>query len=329
MRLIVDAMGGDNAPFEIIKGAIEASEEYNVDISLAGDKEIIAKHLKDLDKGEKHFEIIHASEVIGQDEAPVMAIKRKKDSSIVRAMEILRSEPESVFVSAGSTGALMAGGLLKVGRIKGIGRPALAPLIPTKDKPFLLIDSGANADCKAENLMQFGIMGSIYMDKVLSRKKPSIGLASNGIEEGKGNELTKAAYKLLSDRDDINFIGNIEARDIPSGIADVVVCDGFTGNIILKLTEGVVINLFDIMREEFTATLRSKIGALLLKPSFKKLKNIMDYAEHGGAPLLGVNGGIIKAHGSSDARAIKNAIRQGKIFMENKVLENIKTSIIE
>ncbi|NLJ66690.1 MAG: phosphate acyltransferase PlsX [Clostridiales bacterium] len=328
MRIIVDAMGGDFAPVEILKGCIDAVGEYGILLTLVGQEEVITEHLQALGASLEPFEIINATEVVEPDEVPVTAIRRKKDSSMVKAFELLRQDPESVFISAGSTGALMAGGLLKVGRIKGINRPALAPLIPTKEQPVLLVDAGANAECKPENLVQFAIMGSVYMEQVLDRKNPSVGLVNIGTEEGKGNELTKETYIRLKEQGNINFFGNVEARDIPAGIVDIVVCDGFTGNIILKLTEGLATNLFAIMKEEFTKGLIPKIGALLLKPSLKGLKDTMDYAEHGGAPLLGINGGIIKAHGSSDARAIKNAIRQGKKFAEQQVLKNIKSRIV-
>lgn len=327
MKIIVDAMGGDHAPVEILKGCIDAVNEYRIGLTLVGREDIIREHLLDLGSSLEPFEIIDASEMIEPDERPVAAIKGKKDSSMVKGFGILRQDPASVFISAGSTGALMAGGLLKVGRIKGIGRPALAPLIPTKKEPVLLIDAGANAECKPENLVQFAIMGSVYMEQVIGRRNPTVGLVNIGTEEGKGNELTKATYSILSKQKDINFFGNVEARDIPTGIVDIIVCDGFTGNIILKLTEGLASSLFGMMKEEFTKDFLSKAGALLLKPSLKGLKDSMDYAEHGGAPLLGINGGIIKAHGSSDARAIKNAIRQGKRFIDQQVLENIKSKI--
>ena len=329
MKIIVDVMGGDHAPVEILKGCVDAVNEYKIDLTLIGPENIIKEHLSALSAPLDAFEIVNASQVIEPDEAPVIAIKRKKDSSMVKGFEMLRQEPSSAFISAGSTGALMAGGLLKVGRIKGIGRPALAPLIPTRKEPVLLVDAGANAECKPENLVQFAIMGTVYMEKVLGRKNPTVGLVNIGTEEGKGNELTKATYSLLKEQSNINFFGNVEARDIPAGIVDIIVCDGFTGNIILKLTEGLASSLFGIMKEQFTKGFVSKMGALLLKPSLKGLKDSMDYAEHGGAPLLGVNGGIIKAHGSSDARAIKNAIRQGKRFIDMQVLENIRSNIME
>lgn len=328
MKIIVDAMGGDHAPAEIIKGCVEAVNEYNMGLTLVGREEIIRNGLQSLKAPLEYFEIVDAREIIEPHESPVSAIKGKKDSSMVKGFEMLRGDPSSVFISAGSTGALMAGGLLKVGRIKGIGRPALAPLIPTTKKPVLLIDAGANAECKPENLVQFAIMGSVYMEKVLGRESPTVGLVNIGTEEGKGNELTKATYALLKKQKNINFFGNVEARDIPAGIVDIIVCDGFTGNVILKLTEGLASSLFGMMKEEFTKGFVPKMGALLLKPSLKGMKDSMDYAEHGGAPLLGINGGIIKAHGSSDARAVKNAIRQGKLFVEREVLDNIKSNIL-
>ena len=329
MRIIVDAMGGDYAPGEIIKGCINAASTYqgNLKITLVGRKNAIAEELEKQGVSDEIFDIVHAEDVIAVDEPPVMAIRRKKDSSMVKGLELLREDRSSVFVSAGSTGALMAGGLLKVGRIKGIDRPALAPLIPTRKLPVLLIDAGANADCKPINLVQFAIMGSVYMEKVVGRTNPRVGLVNIGQEENKGNELTKEVYSLLKEQDNINFAGNVEARDIPEGVVDILVCDGFVGNTILKLTEGLALTLFGILKEEFTKSFVAKIGALLLKPGLINIKNMMDYDEVGGAPLLGINGGIIKAHGSSKARAIENAIKQAKLFIENKVLENITANL--
>lgn len=329
MKIMVDVMGGDNAPDEIIKGCIEAVNEYKVTLTLIGKEEVIKNKLRALYAPMDSFEIINADEIIEAHEAPVTAIKRKKNSSMVKGFEMLRRDPDSVFISAGSTGALLAGGLLKTGRIKGIGRPALAPLIPTRKEPLLLLDAGANAECKPENLVQFAMMASVYMDKVMGRRNPTVGLVNIGSEEGKGNELTKATYPLLKADKQINFYGNVEARDIPEGLVDILVCDGFTGNIVLKLIEGMASSIFSTMKEEFTRNFISKIGAMILKPSLREMKNSMDYAEHGGAPLLGINGGVIKAHGSSDARAIKNAIRQGKLFIDRQVLHSIKSNILE
>jgi len=327
MRIIVDAMGGDHAPDEIIKGSIEAVQEYGINLVLVGQEKVIKEKLSEYNAPADRFELVDAEEIITTQESPVMAIKKKPNSSMVKGLQMLRSEPNSVFLSAGSTGALMAGALLKVGRIKGIDRPALAPMIPNRKDGTLLIDAGANADCKVENLVQFAIMGSIYVEKVLGRQNPTVGLANIGEEETKGNELTKAAYQELKKLQNINFIGNIEARDFPAGVVDVLVCDGFVGNTILKLTEGLAINMFAMLKEEMMKSFTSKLGALLLKPGLKNFKSKMDYTEHGGAPLLGINGGVIKAHGSSNAKAIKNAIRQALKFQENRVLDHIKLSI--
>jgi len=328
MNIIVDAMGGDNAPGEIIQGCVDAVFEYGVPITLVGKEDVIWEELRKRHAPEEKFTVVHASEVIQADEAPVAAIKTKKDSSMVKGFELLRQDPEGVFVSAGNTGALMAGGLLKVGRIKGIDRPALAPMIPNMGRGTLLIDAGANAECKPQNLVQFAIMGCVYIEKVIGHKNPTVGLVNIGQEEAKGNELTKEAYNLLKAEKSINFIGNVEPRDIPEGVVDVLVCDGFVGNVILKLTEGVALGMFQMLKEELTRNAVTKMGALLLKPGLKKLKNRMDYAEYGGAPLLGIRGGIIKAHGSSDARAIKNAVRQGMLFIQNDVLKTIMDYVV-
>lgn len=325
MKLIIDAMGGDKAPQEIVQGCIDAADEYGTKITLVGVKDVLERELSARNAPKESFEIIHAEEIIGAGETPVMAIRRKKNSSMVKAVDLLKEYHNGVVISAGNTGALVASGLLRVGRIEGIDRPALAPLIPTKNmRGTLLLDAGANTDCKSENLAQFAMMGSIYMEKVLGRDNPSVALLNIGHEETKGNELIKESFKRLKEMKGINFIGNIEPRDVLEGLTDVLVCDGFVGNVVLKLLEGVASSLFGMLKEEFTSTNLSKIGALLLKPRFKNIKAKMDYAEHGGAPLLGINGGIIKAHGSSDSRAIKNAIRQGKTFIDNKVLENIR-----
>lgn len=329
MKLIVDAMGGDHAPLEIVKGCVDAVNEYDIDLTLVGDSSTIKSELERLSAPMERFEIVHTTEVISMDDVPVTAIKQKKDSSMVVGLSMLREDENNVFISAGNTGALMAGGLLKVGRIKGILRPALAPILPNINTGTLLIDAGANADCKPENLLQFGIMGSIYMERVLGKKNPTVGLINIGEENTKGNDLSKEAYKLLRESKHITFAGNIEAREVPKGVVDVLVCDGFTGNILLKYTEGLGLSLFSLLKEELTKTFTRKLGALLLKPGLKNFKKLMDYAEQGGAPLLGINGGIIKAHGSSNAKAIKNAIRQGKLFRDNEVLQKIKGSVVD
>ncbi len=327
MRLIVDAMSGDHAPFEIIKGSVQAVLSYDISLTLVGDSKIIEAALSSQNAPMQRFEIIHTTEVITMEDVPVTAIKKKTDSSMVRGLSMLREDDNSVFISAGNTGALMAGGLLKVGRIKGIDRPGLAPVLPNKKNGTLLIDVGANTESKPGNLLQFAMMGSIYMEKVLGRVNPTVGLVNIGTEASKGNDLCKAAYPLLKEAKGINFTGNIEARDIPEGLVDVLVCDGFTGNILLKYTEGLALSLFAMLKEELIKTPVRKLGAMLLKPGLRGFKNKLDYSEYGGAPLLGINGGIIKAHGSSNARAIQNAIRQGKVFLDNEVLKSIRASM--
>jgi glycerol-3-phosphate acyltransferase PlsX len=325
MKIIVDGMGGDHAPKEIVKGSVEAALEYGIDITLTGDAQLLEQELRSLDAPMSRFEIIHTTQVISMEDSPVKAIKGKPDSSMVKAMEMVRKDPNSVLISAGSTGALLAGGLLKVGRIKGIDRPALTALIPFRKKSTLLLDMGANTECKPDNLVQFAIMGTVYMESVIGIKNPTVGLLNIGTEESKGSELYKSAYKLMKDTKGINFTGNIEAREVPEGAVDILVCDGFTGNIVLKYTEGFALSLFGMLKESMMKSTRSKLGALLLKPSLMGIKKGLDSTEIGGAPLLGINGGIIKAHGSSNGTAIKNAIRQGKLYAENDVLRQIKS----
>ena len=310
MNIYVDAMGGDNAPIEIIKGCILAIKEYNIHITIIGIQEDIQKELWKYKHEEDKITIINTTEIINNEDEPVFAIRKKKDSSLVKGMNLVKENDHSVLISAGNTGALLAGGLLKIGRIKGILRPALAPIIQKKKNPCLLIDAGANTDCKSKQLQQFAIMGSIYMQKVIGKDQPRVGLVNIGSEETKGNELTKETYKLLK-KSNINFIGNVEARDIPHGVADIIVCDGFTGNVILKLTEGLSSFIMHSLKDQMLSTFKGKIGGLFLKSTLKSFKNQFDYTEYGGAPFLGINGGLIKAHGSSDANAIKNAIRQG------------------
>ena len=327
MRIIVDGMGGDHAPKEIVKGSVEAALEYGLSITLTGDGKQLEQELKALNAPMDRFEIVHTTQVITMEDSPVKAIKSKSDSSLVKAMEFVRKDPNSALISAGSTGALLAGGLLKVGRIKGIDRPALTGLLPNRKNGTLLLDMGANADCNPENLQQFAMMGTVYMENVMGRKNPTVGLINVGTEETKGSELYKTAYQLMKETKGINFIGNIEARDVPEGVVDILVCDGFTGNIVLKYTEGLAFSLFGMLKEVMMQNTISKIAALMLKPSLKKFKKTMDYTEVGGAPLLGINGGIIKAHGSSNATAIKNAIRQGKLYLEAGVLDKIKSAV--
>ena len=326
MRIAIDVMGGDNAPRAIIEGSILALKEYGVELYLVGLKDEILKSLSDEEKNNPKVNIIEASEIINVDEAPVNAIKHKKDSSLVVGLKLVKEGKCDAFVSAGSTGAFLAGSLLKVGRIKGIDRPALSPLIPTVKGNCMIIDAGANVDSKPRNLQQFAVMGSIYMEKVMGVKNPRVGLLNIGAESSKGNELTKASYDLIKDTS-VNFVGNVEARDIITGVCDVCVCDGFAGNVLLKTTEGVAMTIFKLLKEEFMKSLKTKLGAALLKGSLKSFKKKFDYTEVGGAPFLGISGIMIKAHGSSDANAIKNAIRQAKMLYDNKCLDTITTEI--
>ncbi|NLY67003.1 MAG: phosphate acyltransferase PlsX [Tissierellia bacterium] len=326
MKIIVDGMGGDKGHKEVVKGSVDAVKELGVEIIIVGKEDAIEEELKKYDYPNNTIEILNANDVITNDDEPALAIRRKKDSSMVVGLKALTENKGVGFVSCGSTGALLAGGLFIVKRIKGIERAALAAPYPTTKGMSLLIDSGANVDCKPEYLKQFAIMGSIYCEKVLGYRSPKVGLANIGTEEAKGNTIVKEAYNLLKESN-INFIGNVEARDIPQGVCDVIVCDGFVGNIILKLTEGMAITILSMIKEELTSNFKSKIGALLLKSQFSSLKDKMDYREYGGAPLLGLKQPVIKAHGSSDALAIKNAIRQVKNFVENKVINLIEDDI--
>ena len=330
MKIAVDAMGGDNAPWAIVKGSILARDEYNVSIILSGKENEIKKELEKNTNNFNNIEILNAEEVISNDDKPVMAIRRKKDSSLVKALNAVKNKEADAIVSAGSTGALLAGATLVIGRIKGIERPAIGALIPNMSGGFaLLIDSGANVDSKPEFLYDFAIMGDIYLKKVMNILSPRIALANIGSEKSKGDKLTVETYEFLENTTlPMNFIGNIEAREILQGKADIIVCDGFVGNMILKTLEGTVIELMKGLKNELMATTRSKIGGALIKPALLNFKSKFDYSEHGGAPILGVNETVIKAHGSSDEKAFKNAIRQAKICYENNVNELIQESIM-
>lgn len=326
MKIIVDGMGGDNAPVEIVKGTIDAVKEFNLNVIIVGKEDIITEELKKYDYPKDRVEILDAKDIITNEDDPALAIRRKKDSSLVVGCKALAEGMGDGFVSAGSTGALLAGGLFIVKRIKGIERAALTTVYPTLNGISLLVDAGANVDCKPEYLQQFGLMGSIYMENVVGIKNPKVGLVNIGTEAGKGNQLAKEAYNLLNNGD-INFVGNVEGRTLPQGEVDVIVADGFVGNVILKLTEGVAIGMFEQLKEVFMADTKSKIGAMLLKPGLKPIKNRLDYREYGGAPLLGTRKPIVKAHGSSDALAIKNAIRQLVNFIEKDVINIIEENI--
>ncbi|MEH7440991.1 phosphate acyltransferase PlsX [Bacillus sp. JJ1122] len=324
MRLAVDAMGGDHAPKEIVLGAMKAIENYkDVHIVLVGDEKKIREHLTN----EERIEILHTEEVILGTDEPVRAVRRKKTASMVLAAQQVADGHADACISAGNTGALMAAGLFIVGRIEGIERPALAPTLPTVNgEGFLLLDVGANADAKPEHLVQYAIMGSIYSEKARGISSPRVGLLNIGTEEKKGNELVRNTFELLKDAD-INFIGNVESRDLLDGAADVVVADGFTGNMVLKTIEGTAMSVFKMLKTALTSSFKSKMAAAVLKPDLAVLKNKMDYTEYGGAGLFGLKAPVIKAHGSSDANAVFNSIRQAREMVENDVSGTIKAAI--
>lgn len=324
----LDAMGGDNAPKEMIKGAVQALEKTDaVQVLLVGKEDVIRAELAQYTYDKARIEVVNATEVIETAEPPVNAIRRKKDSSIVVGMKLVKEGQADAFVSAGSSGAVLVGGQVIVGRIKGVERPPLAPLIPTEKGVSLLVDCGANVDARPSHLVQFAKMGSIYMEHVVGIKNPKVGIVNIGAEEEKGNALVKETFPLLKGEKNINFIGSVEAREIPHGQADVIVCEAFAGNIILKLFEGVGSVLISEIKKGMMGSLRCKIGALLVKPALKKALKSFDSSEYGGAPLLGLNGLVVKTHGSSTAKEICNTIIQCVTFKEQKINEKIKESI--
>ena len=331
VRVVVDAMGGDNAPAEPVKGAVEAVKERNdIKIILTGKEDLIKKELEKYpDYPKDRVEIVNTTEVIETAEPPVFAIRKKKDSSIVVGLNMVKKQEADAFVSSGSTGAVLVGGQVLVGRSKGVERPPLAPLIPTLDGVSLLIDCGANVDARPSHLVQFAKMGSIYMEHVMGIKNPRVAIVNNGAEEEKGNALVKETFPLLKECEGINFIGSIEARDIPYGYADVIVCEAFVGNVILKLYEGVGGALINKVTQGMMTSLRSKIGALLVKPALKETLKSFDASEHGGAPLLGLKGLVVKTHGSAMAVEIRNAIFQCVQFKQQKINEKIAERIQE
>lgn len=328
IRIIMDAFGGDNAPAAVVEGATLALGRFDdISITLCGREDAIRAELQKHSYDAARMAVLDAQEVIDCHEAPTLAIKRKKDSSLVKALSAVANGEADCVVSAGSTGALLAGATFLVRRIKGVKRPALAPLLPTRTGgQMMLIDCGANADCRPSYLQQFAVMGSAYMKGVLGMESPRVALLSNGAEAEKGNELTKAAYPLLAAAP-VNFVGNCEARDILSGGHDVLVCDGFSGNVVLKYTEGLSATILAMLKDELMADTRAKLGAALAKPAFRRMKKKMDYTEQGGAPLLGVNGGVIKAHGSSDAKAFCSAVMQARRFTQADVNGAIRAAI--
>ena len=328
VKVALDAMGGDNAPHEIVKGAIDAlSQRDNLYVYVVGRQDAINAELSKYQYDRNRLEVVDAPEVIETAEPPVMAIRKKKDSSIVKAMNLVKDKTCDAFVSAGSSGAILVGGQVIVGRINGVERPPLAPLIPTKDGVALLIDCGANMDARPSFLVQFAKMGSVYMKYVMGIENPRVGIVNVGAEEEKGNALVKETFPLLKSCPDINFIGSIEARDIPLGGADVIVCDAFVGNAILKTLEGVGKMMIGMIKESLTANLKSKIGGLLIKDSLKNSLKRVDVSEYGGAPLLGLNGLVVKTHGSSKAGEIKNTLIQCITFKEQNINDKIKEII--
>lgn len=328
VNVAVDAMGGDNAPGEIVKGAIEALQESDkIKLFLVGQQDVVKKELEKYTYPEERVQIVHASEIIEMAEPPVLAIRKKKDSSIVVAMNLVKDGTCDAYVSAGSTGATLVGGQVIVGRIKGVERPPLAPLIPTENGVSLLIDCGANVDARPSHLVQFAKMGSIYMENIVGIKNPRVGIVNIGAEEEKGNSLVKDTFPLLKACEDINFIGSVEARDIPKGICDVIVTEAFVGNVILKLYEGVGSTLIHKVKAGMMTSLRSKIGALLVKPALKATLKDFDLEQYGGAPMLGLKGLVVKTHGSSKAIEIKNTVLQCVAFKEQDITGKIKEMI--
>lgn len=325
----LDAMGGDNAPSEMVKGAVDAVNARNdIKVILVGKEDIINKELSEYTYNKEQVQIKNATEVIETAEHPVAAIKRKKDSSMVVGLHLVKDGAAEAFVSAGNSGALLTGGLGIVGRIRGIERAPFGTLFPVKSGVALLADSGANVDCRPSHLVQFAKMGSIYMEKVVGIKNPRVAIVNVGAEEEKGNALVKETMPLLKECEDINFIGSIEARNIPNGDADVIICDGFVGNVILKLYEGLASTLVSVIKGGLMSTLRSKIGAVLALPALKKTLKAFDASEYGGAPLLGLKGLVVKTHGSAKAGEVRNTIFQCVTFKEQRINEFIRDYIV-
>ena len=325
MRIVIDGMGGDHAPEEIVKGAVAAARDIGDEIFIVGDPAAIRKQLDVCKYEGNQIQIVPAHEVITMHDSPVKAIRQKKDSSLVVGLNMLKNGEGDMFVSAGNTGALIVGSRLILGRIKGIDRPALASIYPdmTGGDPCLLVDAGASSESKARNLLEYGLMGSIYIEKVWGRDTPRVGLGNLGAEESKGTSITKEAYQMLMNSQ-LNFIGNVEGRDVPKGVCDVIVCDGFTGNVILKLTEGVSLSIFKLIKEALKSNAKAMLGGALVKSKLNGLKDEFDYEEYGGAPVLGVSGPVIKMHGSSTERAVRSAILRGLPYAEENVVDIIK-----
>lgn len=330
MRIAVDAMGGDYGPQEIIKGSLDAQKLFpDIELIFVGQEQVIKEELKKQGQNPDAAEIVNATEVIGFDEQPTVAIRKKKDSSIVVGLKLVKEGGAQAFVSAGSTGALLAGGLFILGRIKGISRPALTVFLPTPKGYPMLLDVGANSDLKPKNLQEFAVMGSLYSEKILGKTNPKVAILNNGSEEGKGSELTKEAYRLIKEETKLNFVGNIEGRDITQAIADVVVTDGFTGNVYIKTAEGVAEIIMKELKNSLMSSFKGKLAGMLIKEDLKKLKASFNSEEIGGAPFLGVDGILIKAHGNSNAFAFANAIGQAKKALDADYIDELKEKIGE
>lgn len=327
MKIIIDAMGGDNAPGAMMRGAAQAVRELGVEIVAVGDEKKMREALEGTEYTLEGITLIQASEVIDMHDDPTAAVRHKKDSSMVKALSMLANGEGDAVVSAGSTGALLTGATLIVKRMKGVKRAALGSVIPGAKKPYLLLDCGANVECRADMLQQFGVMGATYMEKVMAVKDPEVALVNNGAEETKGTPVYVEAHQLLKDSG-LHFIGNIEPRDVPAGEADVVVADGFTGNVILKLTEGLAKYLFGEIKGVFLKNVKTKLAYLMVKGGLKEFKKKMDADEYGGAPLLGIAKPVIKAHGSSGEKAFKNAVRQAKLCVESGMTETMQKGLL-
>jgi glycerol-3-phosphate acyltransferase PlsX len=327
MRIAIDAMGGDHAPKAIVEGALLAVKEWqDIEIILVGDSAQINSFIKEKPS---NITVLHTDDVIEGDDEPVRAVRRKKNASMVVAGRMVKEKQADAMISAGNSGALMATGLLIVGRIEGIERPAFAPMVPTiqgTGHGVLCLDLGANMDASAENLLQYAIMGSVYRNKVDGIAEPRVGLLNVGVETLKGNELVRAAFPLLSEAP-IHFIGNVEALDVLNGKCDILVCDGFVGNIMLKSLEGAISVIFAELRTELTRSFLSKMAGMILKPGLRRLRRKADSSEYGGAPMLGVDGLVIKCHGSSNAQAVKSSVRLARHALMKQVVEAISTEI--
>ncbi len=321
MKIAIDAMGGDHAPEQIVLGAVEAVNQYaDLEVVLVGDENKLIQYLSGTDR----VSIIHTSEMISSEDEPVRAVRKKKQASMVLSAVEVKEGRADACISAGNTGALMTTGLLHIGRIPGIERPALSPTLPTLDgQGFVLLDVGSNMDAKPEHIFQYALMGSVYSEKVRGIGKPRVGLLNVGTEDGKGNELSKQTFQLLKETDLVHFVGNVESRDLLDGVADVVVCDGFSGNLVLKTIEGTALSMFKMLKEQLMSSVKSKLAAAVLKPEFKAIKEKLDYSEYGGAALFGLRAPVIKAHGSSDANAVLNAIRQARHMVEHDMVRII------